>query len=43
MLHGKMEPLEIARMLEMSERLVNEYIALIEEQGTNKGDVKHVS
>jgi len=27
-----MEPLEIARMLEMSERLVNEYIALIEEQ-----------
>jgi hypothetical protein len=32
MLHVKMEPLEIARMLEMSERLVNEYIALIEEQ-----------
>jgi len=43
MLHGKMKPLEIARMLEMSERLVNEYIALIEEQRTIEGEGNHVS
>lgn len=29
-LYGRMSPLEISRTLEMSERLVNEYIALIE-------------
>ena len=32
MLHGKMKPLEIARIIGMSERLVNEYIALIDAQ-----------
>jgi DNA-binding CsgD family transcriptional regulator len=33
MLHdGRKKPLEIAQILGMSERLVNEYIALIEEQ-----------
>jgi DNA-binding XRE family transcriptional regulator len=30
MLHGKMKPLEISRIIGMSERLVNEYIALID-------------
>jgi len=30
MLHGKMKPQEIARIIGMSERLVNEYIALID-------------
>ena len=43
MLHGKMKPLEIARMLEMSERLVNEYIALIDEQRTIGVEGNHVS
>jgi predicted transcriptional regulator len=43
MLHEKMKPLEIARMLEMSERLVNEYIALIEEQRTIQGIDNYVS
>jgi DNA-binding XRE family transcriptional regulator len=43
MLHGKMKPLEIARMLEMSERLVNEYIALIDEQRTIGVESNHVS
>jgi hypothetical protein len=38
-----MKPLEIARMLEMSERLVNEYIALIEEQRTIQGIDNYVS
>ncbi len=43
MLHGKMKSLEIARMLEMSERLVNEYIALIDEQRAIEGEGNHVS
>jgi len=43
MLHGKMKSLEIARMLEMSERLENEYIALIEEQRFIEGESNHVS
>jgi hypothetical protein len=43
MLHGKMKPLAIARMLEMSERLVNEYIALIDEQRAIEGEGNHVS
>jgi len=43
MVHGKMKPLEIARILGMSERLVNEYIALIEEQRTIEGEGNHVS
>lgn len=36
MLHGKMKPLEIARIIGMSERLVNEYLVLIEGQRNNK-------
>lgn len=32
MLYDKMKPVEIARIITMSERLVNEYVALIEEQ-----------
>jgi hypothetical protein len=36
MLHGKMKPLEIARIIGMSERLVNEYIALIDAQRSIK-------
>ena len=43
MLHGKMKPLEIARIIGMSERLVNEYIALIDAQRSNKEEVTHVS
>jgi predicted transcriptional regulator len=43
MVHGKMKPLEIARMLGMSERLVNEYIALIEERRAIEGEGIHVS
>jgi len=42
-LYGKMKPLEIARIIGMSERLVNEYIALIEAQTTIKEGVTHVS
>jgi hypothetical protein len=38
-----MKPLAIARMLEMSERLVNEYIALIEEQRSIMGEGNLVS
>jgi hypothetical protein len=30
MLYGKMKPLEIARIIGMGERLVNEHIALID-------------
>jgi len=36
MLHGKMKLLEIARIIGMSERLVNEYIALIDAQRSIK-------
>jgi DNA-binding XRE family transcriptional regulator len=43
MLHGKMKPLEIARIIGMSERLVNEYIALIDAQRSNKEEETHVS
>jgi DNA-binding XRE family transcriptional regulator len=43
MLHGKMKPPEIARTLDMSERLVNEYIALIEEQRSIEGVGNRVS
>jgi DNA-binding XRE family transcriptional regulator len=43
MLHGKMKPLEIARIIGMSERLVNEYLVLIEGQRSNKGEETHVS
>ena len=43
MLHGKMKPLEIARIIGMSERLVNEYIALIDAQRSNKEEEIHVS
>jgi len=43
MLHGKMKPLEIARIIGMSERLVNEYIALIDAQRGVKEVETHVS
>ena len=43
MLYGKMKSMEIARMLEMSERLVKEYIALIDEQRAIEGVGNHVS
>jgi DNA-binding XRE family transcriptional regulator len=43
MLHEKMKPLEIARTIDMSERLVNEYITLIEEHRANEMEGKHVS
>ncbi len=43
MLHGKMKPLEIARIIGMSERLVNEYIALIDAQRSFKEVETHVS
>lgn len=43
MLYGKMKQVEIARTLEMSERLVQEYIHLIEEQEHKKEEVNHVS
>jgi hypothetical protein len=33
-LYGRMSPLKISRTLEMSKRLVNEYITLIEEKGS---------
>lgn len=39
----KMKPPEIANMLEMSERLVMEYIALIEEQDTIREEDTHDS
>jgi len=42
-LYGRMSPLEISRTLEMSERLVNEYIALIEEKESLKGAVNDFS
>lgn len=42
-LHGRMEPLEISRTLEMSERLVNEYIVLIDEKESLKEDVNDFS
>jgi biotin operon repressor len=38
-LHGRMNSLEIARTLEMSERLVNEYIALIDEFRPNQEEI----
>lgn len=43
MLHGKMKPLEIARIIGMSERLVNEYIALIDAQRGVKEVETHVN
>jgi len=43
MLHGRMKPLEIARIIGMSERLVNEYLVLIEGQRSNKEEETHVS
>ena len=43
MLNGKMKPLEIARILEMSERLVKEYIVLIDEQRAIEEEGNHVS
>jgi hypothetical protein len=43
MLNDKMKPLEIARILEMSERLVKEYIVLIDEQRAIEGEGNHVS
>jgi hypothetical protein len=43
MLYGKMKPMEIARMLEMSERLVKEYIALIDERRAIEGEGNNVS
>jgi hypothetical protein len=43
MLYGRMTPLEIARTLVMSERLVNEYIALIEEHKSLKEEVNDFS
>ena len=42
-LYGRMSPLEISRTLEMSERLVNEYIALIEEKESLKEAVNDFS
>ena len=42
-LYGRMSPLEISRTLEMSERLVNEYIALIEEKESLQEDVNDFS
>ena len=42
-LYGRMSPLEISRTLEMSERLVNEYIALIEEKESTQEDVNDFS
>jgi len=38
-----MNPLEISRTIEMSERLVNEYIVLIEEKESLKEDVNDFS
>ncbi len=43
MLFGKMKQFEIARTLEMSERLVQEYVRLIEGQEHKKEEVNHVS
>lgn len=42
-LYGRMSPLEISRTLEMSERLVNEYITLIEEKESLKEEVNDFS
>jgi len=42
LMYGKMKPVEIARTLDISERLVQEYIDLIEEQGVKNGEVNHV-
>jgi DNA-binding Lrp family transcriptional regulator len=42
-LHGRMTPLEIARTLEMSERLVMEYITLIDGATSLKEDVNDFS
>jgi hypothetical protein len=42
-LYGRMSPLEISRTLEMSERLVNEYIALIEQKVSLKEEVNDFS
>ena len=42
-LYGRMSPLEISRTLGMSERLVNEYIALIEGKESLKVDVNDFS
>jgi len=43
MLHGRMKPLEIVRIIGMSERLVNEYIALIDAQRSITEEGTHVS
>ena len=43
MLHGKMKPIEIAQIIGMSERLVNEYVALIDAQRSIKDVETHVS
>ena len=43
MLHGKMKPIEIARIIGMSERLVNEYVELIDAQRSIKDVETHVS
>jgi len=43
MLYGKMKPLEIVRIIGMSERLVNEYIALIDAQRSITEEGTHVS
>ena len=42
-LRGRMNPLEISRTLEMSERLVNEYLLLIDEKESLKEDVNDLS
>jgi Protein of unknown function (DUF1670) len=43
MLHGKMKPLEIARIIGMSKRLVNEHTAIIDAQRSITEEVTHVS
>ena len=43
MLYGRMKPIEIARTLEMSERLVNEYITIIDGHRIVEKEVDHVS
>jgi len=40
-LQGRMKPHEIAAMLDMSERLVMEYIALIEEYESRREEDTH--
>ena len=43
MLYGRMTPLEISQTLTMSERLVNEYVALIEERKSLTEEVNDFS